>query len=192
VNRAVQQCSVALGVRGYDRHHPKRYAEKVLSAILGENMSSRLFQLLRERHGLAYTVQTSTNHFHDAGAFYLQLGVDGAKLLSAIKLSARELKRIGHSAPSSRELRQAKDFLLGQMKLGLESSSNRMMWMGESMVGYGQVQDLRDVVKQIQEVTAQQVSEVARELFQPGRMVLACVGPEMEASLLREAAQSFS
>ncbi|NJK90621.1 MAG: insulinase family protein [Blastochloris sp.] len=179
IPRPVQQASVALGVRGYARRDPKRFAEKVLSVILGENMSSRLFQVLRERHGLAYSVQSSIQHFHDQGAFYLQMGVDVPKLGAALRLTGKELRRIQEKEPSPAELVRAKDFLIGQMKLGMESTSNRMMWLGESMIGFGRIQDLDEVKGAIASVTAEQVSAVARELFVPGRMVLACVGPEV-------------
>jgi len=191
IPRPVQQCNVALGIHGLPRQSPKRYAEKVLSIILGENMSSRLFQILREKHGLAYSVHTSTNHFHDCGAFYLQAGLDTPKLGAAMKLTAREFQRIGQSKPSMAELRRAKDFLMGQMKLSMESTSNRMMWMGESIIGLGRVQPMKEMLEEIQAVTPEQVSAVARELFQPGRMTLACVGPDVDDKMLREAAKHF-
>jgi predicted Zn-dependent peptidase len=191
VPRPVQQCSVALGIHGLPRSSPKRYAEKLLSIILGENMSSRLFQILREKHGLAYSVHTSTTHFHDCGAFYLQAGVDSPKLIPAMKLAAREFQRMARTRPSSQELKRAKDFLLGQMKLSMESTSNRMMWMGESILGLGRVQTMKEVATEIQGVSAGQISDVARELFQPGRMVLACVGPDVDEKLLLEASRNF-
>lgn len=191
IPRPVQQCSVALGLHGLPRKSPKRYAEKLLSIILGENMSSRLFQILREKHGLAYSVHTSTNHFHDCGAFYLQAGLDTPKLASAMKLTAKEFERISKSKPSTVELNRAKDFLMGQMKLSMESTSNRMMWMGESIIGLGRVQTMKEILVEIQAVTPEQVSAVAGELFQPGRMTLACVGPEVDEKLLKEAARHF-
>jgi predicted Zn-dependent peptidase len=189
--RPVQQGSVSLGIHGFPRKSPLRYAEKLLSVIMGENMSSRLFQVLREKHGLAYSVHTSTNHFHDCGAFYLQAGLETAKLAEAMKLTAREFLRIAQTKPSPQELKRAKDFLMGQMKLSMESTSNRMMWMGESLIGLGRIQTIKEIVSEIQAVTPEQVSAVAKMLFQPGRMTLACVGPDVDSKLLREASRHF-
>jgi len=186
-----QQSSLALGIRGYARKNPKCYAEKILSVLLGENMSSRLFQSLREQHGLAYSVQTSTNHFYDCGAFYLQLGVDTANILASMKLTGKELRRIIMKKPSLAELQGAKDYLIGQTKLSMESTSNRMMWLGESLVGLGYVEDLKISMAKIQAVTPEQVSLIAAELFQPGRMVLTCVGPDVTEKLLRSAGKEL-
>lgn len=187
--KPLQQSSLALGIRSYARQDPKCYAEKLLSVLLGENMSSRLFQSLREEHGLAYTVQTSINHFHDCGVFYLQLGVDPSNISAALKLVGAEFKRIKKTRPSTSELQRSKDYVIGQMKLGMESTSNRMMWMGESMVGLGSVEDLKEVMAKIQAVTPEQINLVARELFQQGRMVLTCVGPEMKQREIEKAAE---
>lgn len=189
VIKPLQQSSIALGIRSYARQDPRCYAEKLLCVLMGENMSSRLFQSLREEHGLAYTVHTSINHFHDCGVFYLQLGVDTSNIPAALKLTGAEFKKIKKTRPSVRELQRSKDYVLGQMKLAMESTSNRMMWMGESMVGLGSVEDLKEVMAKIQVVTPEQVTSVAQELFQPGRMVLTCVGPEMKQAQLEKAAE---
>lgn len=192
VGRPVQQCNLAVGVLGMPRQDPRRYAEKLLSVILGENMSSRLFQTVREKHGMAYSISSSVAHFNDTGAFYIQAGVEPDKVRMAARLIARELERISRYAPSAAELKRAKDYTIGQLKLGLESTTNRMMWMGESMLGLGHVLQPREVIEIIESVSPEQVREVARTLFQPGRITVAGVGPELARSEMDEAAEAFN
>ncbi|MDD5261437.1 MAG: pitrilysin family protein [Methylacidiphilales bacterium] len=189
VPRPVQQCSLSLGVLAYPKGDKRRYALKLLSVMLGENMSSRLFQMVREKHGLAYSINSATAHFHETGAFYVQAGVDTPKLVKAMKLVAVELERITRKKPDEVELRRAKDYIIGQMKLHLESTTSRMMWMGESLVGLNVMLQPADVIRAIEEVTPSEVQAVARDLFRPGRMALAVVGPEVNDTLLKEAAK---
>jgi len=190
--RPVQQCNLAIGVHGMPRKDPRRYAEKLLSVILGENMSSRFFQTVREKHGLAYSISTSVSHFNDTGAFYIQAGVDPENARPAVRLIARELERIARYAPAAAELRRAKDYTIGQMKLGLESTTNRMMWMGECMIGLGHLVQPREVMDIIEAVSPEQVRQLAATLFQPGRITLAGVGPDLEQAVVDEAAEAFS
>lgn len=192
VPRPVQQCNLAIGIHGMPRKDPRRYAEKLLSVILGENMSSRLFQTVREKHGLAYSISTSVSHFNDTGAFYIQAGVDPENARPAVRLVAKELERISKYAPSAAELRRAKDYTIGQMKLGLESTTNRMMWMGECMIGLGHLVQPREVMDIIEAVSPAQVRQLAAELFQPGHITLAGVGPELDQAVMDEVAEAFN
>ena len=188
VPRPVQQCSLSLGVLAYPKNDKRRYALKLLSVILGENMSSRLFQSVREKHGLAYSINSATAHFHESGAFYVQAGVDTPKLVKAMKLVSTELDRARKTPPSAVELRRAKDYIIGQMKLHLESTTSRMMWMGESLVGLGSMLQPSEVIRSLEEVGPHEIQAVARDLFRPGRMAFSVVGPEINERLLREAA----
>ncbi len=176
--RPVQQTNVALGAETFGRSDPRRFALKVLSVLLGENSSSRLFQVIRERHGMAYSVHTSVNQFQETGALVIQMGLEAGQVGPALRLAAKEIARVRDRPLSRAELRRAKDYAVGQLKLGLESTSNQMMWMGESMLGHGRVFEPREVVDAVAAVEASEVQRLAQELFQPGRMTLACVGPE--------------
>ncbi|MDR1191730.1 MAG: insulinase family protein [Verrucomicrobiales bacterium] len=186
VAKPVQQCHFALGARAWPKTDRRRcYALKLLSVVLGENMSSRLFQTLRERHGLVYSIQSSTVHFHATGAFYVQAAVDPPKLDRALALTTRELQKAAARTVSARELRQAKDYLTGQIKLHLESTNSRMMWMGESLVGLGMMLQPGEMLDALARVSAAEVRAVAGELFQPGRLALSVVGPEGANSELK-------
>ncbi len=191
VTRPVQQCNLAIGIQGIPRKDPRRFAEKLLSVILGENMSSRLFQIVREKHGLAYSIHSSVTHFNDTGAFYVHAGVDRDKMAKAIQLIAKEMDRISRFAPSAAEVRRAKDYTIGQMKLGLESTTNRMMWMGECMLGLGHLIQPQEIIETVEAVSPEQIRRVAADFFQPGRITVAAVGPELDAAELDEAVQAF-
>ncbi|MDR1305465.1 MAG: insulinase family protein [Verrucomicrobiales bacterium] len=192
VPKPVQQCHLALGALTYPKADPRRYALKMLSVILGENMSSRLFQTVREQHGLAYAINTNLAQFRSTGAFYVQAGVETAQLGRALTLVARELQKTAARLVGRNELRQAKDYLIGQTKLHLESSTSRMMWMGESLVGLDYLLQPQAMLRDLEKVTAAEVRAVAQELFRPGRMALSVVGPEVDKKLLAEVARVFA
>jgi predicted Zn-dependent peptidase len=184
-SRPVQQANLALGARGFSRQDPRRFAQKVLSVLLGENSSSRLFQSIREKHGLAYSVQSSITQFHETGAFAVQMGLDSGQVPAALKLLAKELQRTVKRPPTSGELQRAKDYAIGQLKLSLESTSNQMMWMGESMIGMGRIVQPREVIDSIRSVTAVEVQKIAADLFQPGRITLACISADLNEAQLK-------
>ncbi|MEM9399553.1 MAG: pitrilysin family protein [Verrucomicrobiota bacterium] len=192
VARELQQVQLALGCFGYARRDERRYAEKVMAILLGGNMSSRLFQIVREKYGLAYSIQTSSSHFIDTGAFYIQAGLERNNLEKLIKILAKELKRLKDKLVTKKELEQAKEYIIGQMKLGLESTSNQMMWMGESIIGRGDILDPHVVIEKVRAVTTRDVQSIARDLFCPGRMRLVCLGPDLTDAGLKTMAESLN
>ena len=173
----IEQTHMALGIRTCSRHDERRFPLRLLNVILGENMSSRLFQVVREEHGLAYSVQSGLSSFDDTGTLTITAGVDTEKAKPALKLIAQELKRIAEKAPTARELREARDYLLGQMDLSLESTENQMNWLGEQLLGYGRIVKPEDTKRRLAEVTAAQIRSVAKEFIRPDRMSLALVSP---------------
>lgn len=191
ISKEVQQVNVALGFPGLKRRDARRYAERLLHVILGGNMSSRLFQVIREDYGLAYSVNTSVAHFHDAGAFYVMMGLDGENLAKAVKLVHMELLKVVNDGVCEKELQRAKDYLVGQLKLNLESTSSQMMWMGESLLGLGEVPDPHEVMGKIKAVRTDDVQSIARDLFQVGRAHFVCVGDGVESAKLGELITDF-
>lgn len=175
--KATEQTHFALGIRACSRHDERRYALRVLNTILGENMSSRLFQVVREDHGLAYSIYSSVSHFDDTGDLVISAGLDTDKLPRALKLVLREIRRLAAAPPAAAELRRARDYLLGQTDLSLESTENQMMWMGEQLLGYGKINPPTTVKQRLAAVTAVQVRAAAREFFRPERLSLALVSP---------------
>ena len=171
------QAQIALGIRTCSRHDERRYALRLLNVILGENMSSRLFQIVREDHGLAYSVHSCLNWFEDTGNFVVYAGVEPGDVTETVKLIVRELRLISARAPGSKEFRAAQDYLIGQIDLGLEGTENQMMWMGEHLVDYGRILSPASARRRLMEVTSSAVQRAARDFFQPQHANLALVSP---------------
>ncbi len=166
-----------MGFYAFGRSDERRFALKLLSVILGENMSSRLFQRLREQHGFCYSVQTGMVALADAGLINIYAGLDTAKLQKAVRMIFREIESICKKAPGRQELKKAQDYTVGQTLLGLESTTNQMMFMGESILGYRKVLDPGDIEKRLMTVTPENVREVACHCLNRARLGLAVVGP---------------
>ena len=185
VKQEVEQTHLAMGLFTFGRHDPRRFALKLLSVLLGENMSSRLFQKLRERHGFCYSIQSSVVSLEDAGALTIFAGLDPAKLEKAIRLILSELDQLCAKAPTRGELRKAQDYTVGQTLMGLESTTNQMMWMGESLLGYGEVLDPAKVEQQLMSVTPDDIRAVAGLCLQREMLGVAVAGPAPDAATIR-------
>ena len=172
-----EQTHLAMGFHAFGRTDERRFALKLLSVILGENMSSRLFQKLRERHGFCYSVQTSMVTLADTGAIQVYAGLDAENLERAVRMILRELENICHKAPGRNELKKAQDYTIGQTFMGLESTSNQIMWMGESLLGYAKILDPSEVERKILNVTPQDIQRVACHCLARVRLGVAVVGP---------------
>ena len=191
VAKPVAQVNVTLGIYAFRRQDPRRHGLRMLSVILGEAMSSRLFQRLREEQGLVYSVSSGVHLQRDDGAFYISAGLEPGNLSKALGLIAGELKSLAAKGPGAAELKRAKDYVTGQFALGLEGTSQQMFWIGDSMLTRGRVVEPKEAIEKLAAVDAKIVKEVAQELFQPGRMGVAASGPEMDATKLAAAAQSL-
>src|SRR5580658_4507412 len=186
LSKKTEQTQVALGLRACSRHDERRYALRLLNAILGENMSSRLFQCVREEHGLAYSIYSSNSFFDDAGDIVIAAGLDLDNLEKTLKLILREMKRLAAQPMPAAELRRARDYLIGQLDLSLENSENQMMWAGEQWLGYGKIIHPDEFKKRLGAVTARQVCAAARDFFQPDRTNLALISPLKSAAGLEK------
>ena len=172
-----EQAHLALGFRIFGRQDRRRYALRLLNLVLGENMSSRLFQELRERRGLCYSVQSGSQLLAETGLFTVQCALDPANASRAVRLVLRECERMSRSAVSAAELRRARDAAIGQFQIGFEGASNRMTWLGESWLGYGRLADPSVIEERFREVTAEQIRHVAEAVFRRARLAFAVVGP---------------
>jgi predicted Zn-dependent peptidase len=175
--RSTAQLQMALGIHTGSRHDERRFALRLLNTLLGENMSSRLFQTLREDRALAYSVHSSLNLFDDVGALTICAGLDIENFRRALCLIMRELRRFIRERPSATEMRRARDYLTGQLDLSLESTENQMTWLGEQFLAYGKVISPAEIQERLNKVTAGQVQKVAQDLFRPERISLAVVSP---------------
>ena len=180
VKKDIAQVQAVIGFRVFGRHDDRRYALRVLNAILGENMSSRLFQSVRERHGLCYSIQSSYQLFEETGVFAISGGFDTQRAQAALKLTAKEVRRMLDKKVNVRELKRAKDYLLGTFRLGLEGTGSQMMFIGESLLNYGRLVRPEETLAGIQAVSADDVLRVANDIFEPSRMTLALVVPNAQ------------
>jgi len=172
-----EQTQIALGIRTCSRHEVRRFALRLLNTILGENMSSRLFQVIREDSGLAYSIYSAITHFDDVGIVTVSAGLDLENLRKTLKLITAEFRRLVEYAPDAKEFRRARDYTLGQIDLGLESTDNQMNWLGERYFGHGRIASAAQIKRRIAGVTRSEVLAVAREFLRPERMTLALVSP---------------
>ncbi len=175
--RKTEQTQIALGIRACSRHDARRYALRLLSIILGENTSSRLFQLLREDLGLAYSVYSTPSYFGDTGDLVISVGLDTDNVARALRLILRELRRLREAAPGAAEVRRARDYAIGQIDLSLESTESQMSWLGEQWLGYGRIVGPAQVKRCLRAVTAGEIRAAARDFFRPDRLNLALVSP---------------
>jgi len=184
LTKRTEQTQIALGIRSCPRHDERRYALRLLSTLLGENMSSRLFQSVREEHGLAYSIYSTTSGFHDTGDLVISAGLDAGNLPKTLDLILRELRRCLDKPPGAAELRRACDYLLGQIDLGLESTETQMNWLGEQLLGLGRQVPPETAKRHLQAVTPAQIRSVARDFFRNDRLNLALVSPIKDAKPL--------
>ena len=182
--RETEEAHVVLGFRTFPRNHPARFALKLASTLLGENMSSRLFENVREKRGLAYSIHSGIDRYVDTGCIYVGGGFDTARVTAALRAIVRELDRLRARRVPRAELERAKRYVVGQFTMGLERSMSRMVWVGENLLLSGRVPDAARVMRRIEALTADDVQRVARMVFRSHRMGLAYIGPPQDEARL--------
>ncbi len=183
--KKTEQTQLALGIRTCSRHDQRRYALRLLNTILGENMSSRLFQVIREDRGLAYSIYSSPSFFEDTGDLVISAGLDTGNLTKTLSLVMRELRRLRDEPPNAAELQRARDYVIGQMDLSLESTDHQMNWVGEQWLGYGKLVPPSEIKRRLREVTPREIRSIAGDFFRPERLNLALVSPLKSARHLK-------
>ncbi len=176
VTKDTEQAHICWGVAGLHAQHPDRFALGVMDAILGGGMSSRLFQEIREKRGLAYAVFSYHSLFLDTGAYTVYAGTRPENTEQVVRLIQAEVERILDSGVTEDELHRAKESIKGSMVLGLESTSNRMVRLGKSEITHGTILTMDELVDRIEAVDRDWVARVAVDMLTQPR-VLAIVGP---------------
>lgn len=176
-DKAIEQCHVCLGVDGYPQQHDDRYVCYLLNIVLGGAMSSRLFQNIRERRGLAYAVSSGLVSYQDGGALTIYAGCDAGAVREVIDLVVAELQDLRDNFVSEEELRRAQDHLKGSLVLSLESTSSRMSHMARQQMYFGRQFTLEDTLRGVEAVTREDVRRVARDLLPPGSLSATVLGP---------------
>jgi predicted Zn-dependent peptidase len=183
LRKDTEQYHVCLGGRGISRHDERRFALRVLEGVLGGTSSSRLFQEVRERRGLAYSVFSFSSQYADTGEIGLYVGTRPENLQEALATIASELERVVEDPASPQELDRSRENLKGRVALSLESTTARMNRLGSALLGDMPIYSVDEIVDRIDAVTVDDLRELTRELFAPETLSAAGVGTEEDAFL---------
>jgi predicted Zn-dependent peptidase len=179
--KETEQVHVCLGAPGIARDDDRRHALRVLDTILGGTSSSRLFQEVREKRGLAYSVYSYQSLFSGTGQVGLYLGTRPDNVAEALQVVGDELDRLRQDPPSADELHRAKENVKGRVVLGLESTAARMNRLGASLLAGLPLLTVDEVIERIDAVTREDLAGLSRELFAPERMSAAGIGGDEAA-----------
>ncbi len=176
-SKNLEQAHLCFSTKGLAASDPKRYAYSLINTILGGNMSSRLFQEIRERRGLAYSVYSFVSSHADTGMFGVYAGVAPESAQVTAELILNELKKIKNERVSEAELRAAKEFTKGNLWLASESVDNQMARLAQNEIHFGRSLSLEEVIEHIESVRIDQIFELAAALFQTEQLTLTILGP---------------
>jgi len=177
INKKTEQTHLILGWHGYPLGHPNRFAEEVLAALLAGPMSSRLFQEIREKRGLAYYVKSHIDRLQDTGYFAIHTGVKIKSSKEAIKIIINESLKLAKNPPEPKELQVFKEWVKGILTLGLEDSIEKARHYGEHELLEEKIETVDEIKKGIDKVTPDDIKTLARELFVNQNLNLALIGP---------------
>ncbi|MDD3861677.1 MAG: pitrilysin family protein [Candidatus Gracilibacteria bacterium] len=175
--KKTEQAHVAIGCCGYAETHKDHWGLKLLSVILGGNMSSRMFLGVREAKGLAYYIHTSTDSYIDGGILVTNAGVDLNRVDEAVKGIVAEYKTIVNESVPEEELKKAKSYLKGKMVLGLEDSEEFAHLLAKYELLHGEMKSPDEIMKLIDKVTVADISRIAKEVLAEEKLKIAVIGP---------------
>lgn len=180
IERETQQVHVAFALPCCDLHAEDRYATALLNVLLAGNVSSRLFQELREKRGLCYNVSSNVSQYEDAGVLNFYVGLDAKNLERALRLLCREFRRLRDQPVGAAELKRAKEYAIGSSRMSLERTGAQNSRIGYAAVFYGDVPDAEESHARLRAVTADDLRRVARAALRPRRTTMTIVGPRVE------------
>jgi predicted Zn-dependent peptidase len=175
-NKELEQSHVCVGVSSYPQNHNDRYSSYVLNTLLGGSMSSRLFQNVREKRGLAYAVFSGLSAYRDAGSFTIYAGCANEAVGEVIDLVVEELRTVKTAAVPDAELQRSKDHLKGSLMLSLENTASRMSHLARQEIYFDRQFGLDETLQGIERVTAADVQRVANDLFRNGSLAATVLG----------------
>jgi predicted Zn-dependent peptidase len=178
--KETEQYNLCLGAPGIARSDRRRFAASLLDGILGGSASSRLFQEIREKRGMAYAVYTFTGQYTDTGLVGIYLGTREDNLAACVEIAAEQVADIAAGNLREQELERAKENVKGRIMLSMESTSNRMSRLGKSLISDTELLSFDRIIAEIDAVEPEAVTELAGLLLAPERLSAACVGPSEE------------
>lgn len=177
IYKDINQTNLALGVRGYSMSHPNKFTMDVMAVILGGMMSSRMFSEVREKLGAAYYVRTYNNTDPDTGSLVTLAGVENGKIHKVIETILKEYLKLTKKEVSIKELKKAKEYLKGKIVLRMESSDAQASFYGTQELLKNEIISLEEVFKRIDKVSANDIMNVAKDIFKNDKLNLALIGP---------------
>jgi predicted Zn-dependent peptidase len=181
----LEQSHLCLGTNGYPQNHDDRYVTYILNTVLGGSMSSRLFQNVREKRGLAYSVFSGLSAYRDAGNITIYAGCGNDNVDEVVDLCVEELRGMKRTQVSEPELRRSKDHLKGSLMLSLENTASRMSHLARQEIYFDRHFGLDETLAGVERVTTEDVQRVACDLFANGSLAATVLGPQVPA-LTRE------
>lgn len=185
--KETEQTHIALGFHALDRFSPDRYAASLTNVILGANMSSRLFHIVRDELALCYEISSSMRRYEDTGALVIGAGLDAAKIVKALEVILRELDSIKKNAVSKDELNRAKEFYKGQLLFTMEDTMSMMLWQGEKAIAGEKEFDVKKIIEKIDSINEDDIRRVAKDIFRNESMNLAVIGPVKDEKGIKDA-----
>ncbi len=179
LKKPISQTHCIIGGRAYPSAHPNKYGLLLLNNVLGGmGMSNRLNLEIREKHGIAYTIESNYTSLTDTGIFSIYFGTDAEKADKALKLTHKELKKLRENKLGAVQLRQAKEKFIGQIALAEESRMSLIISMAKSLMDFGRIDSLEDIFAKINAVTAEDLLEISNEIFDNDRMITLLFEPK--------------
>ncbi|MCQ9208430.1 MAG: insulinase family protein [Omnitrophica bacterium] len=172
-----EQTHLALGMHALARNHPERFCLGLLHVILGANLSSRLFREVRERRGLAYEIGTSVKFYQDTGAFVVHAGVDNRRVQETLEVILEQLRKIKKNKVGREELKRAKEYYVGQLRLALEETVDHMIWLGENFISLNKFLRAEEIIRRVKRINPDQLKRLAKSILEDNNLSLALIGP---------------
>jgi len=184
--KALEQVQLCIGVPAHHIAHEKRHAGYILNTLLGGGMSSRLFQNIRERQGLAYSIYSDLNPYRDTGCLAVYAGTSLASAAKVVQSVVEEFRKLKSDSVPEEELRRAKAQLKGSLMLSLESSTSRMSNLARQEMYFDRFYDLDELIERIEAVTVEDLSGLANEFFRPESVAVTALGNLSGLKLTRD------
>ena len=176
MNKDTKQAHLCIGLHSFGRSHKDRYALSLLHVILGANMSSRLFENIREKKGLAYEIGADVKRYNETGAFVVHAGTEHKKVKEAIICILKELRETKEKNVTAGELKRAKEFFKVQLLMALEDTLEHMLWLGDYATSLNKLPDRKEIIKKLDAVTANDIRRVSNSIFNSSGLNIAVIG----------------
>ncbi len=178
--KKTEQTNLVMGMHSVSKTDPRRYALSLLHIILGANMSSRLYDEVREKRGLAYEIRTGLSTYEDTGSFTVSAGVENNKVERTLSVILNELSKIKKKGISKNELRRAKEYFINQLSFALEDTLEHMLWMGDKAMYFKEIPDMDKIKQKIKDIDAGDILDISRQIFKESNLSLVIIGPTEE------------